>query len=89
MVVACPDLRPQASDEEIDRLRRSQTTTLRYPSVPCGHHFVRVETRHPPELPPFEAMKRFVEVDWMADHRRELRERKMSRLREHYVVVEP
>ncbi len=54
-----------------------------------GTHFVRADDRHPPELPELETLERYVQLDWATERRAELLERKMSRIRERYTLVEP
>ncbi len=54
-----------------------------------GAHFVRVIERHPPELPELEAVARLVRVDWETERRADVHERKMSRIRERYTIIEP
>ncbi len=51
-----------------------------------GLHYVRVETRHDPELPPFEVAEPHVRLDWDNTRRAEIYERKMERMREDYVI---
>lgn len=53
-----------------------------------GTHFVRVDERHPSELPALEGVRRFVEVDWESERRAALRDETLSRLRGRYSVIE-
>ena len=54
--------------------------------VESGLHYVRVETRHDTELPPFEVAEPHVRLDWDNTRRAEIYERKMERMREDYVI---
>jgi hypothetical protein len=51
-----------------------------------GKHFVRLLSLYPETLPEFDAVERFVRVDWLTQRHEEIRERKMSRIRERYTV---
>lgn len=51
-----------------------------------GTHFVRLVARHPEALPELRLVERFVRADWMTERHEEIRARKMSRIRERYIV---
>lgn len=51
-----------------------------------GTHFVELLERHPETLPELDAVAPFVRADWITRRHREIRERKMSRIRERYTV---
>ena len=51
-----------------------------------GRHYVRVETRHDGELPPFEVSEPHLRLHWDRTRRDEIYERKMERMREDYAV---
>ncbi len=51
-----------------------------------GVHLVRLLARHPETLLEFDNMEQMVRTKWITDRHAEIRERKMSRIRERYTV---
>lgn len=55
-----------------------------------GVHFVRVDERHPPEMPAFAELVPVLRPDWIASKREEFLQRKVDELRTRYrVEIEP